>query len=75
MSLNFQESLRSNETYRQIAHLEEKLADLLKENKQLQEIVDELHHEYDYSELKHQTIQKVDDYNKLLCTEMNSSGL
>lgn len=32
-----QERLRSNENYRQISHLEEKLTDLIKENKILQE--------------------------------------
>lgn len=37
-----QESLRNNETYRQISHMEEKLNDLVKDNKLLQRIVDEL---------------------------------
>lgn len=39
---SLQESLRSNETFRQISHLEEKLNDLMKDNKQLERLVDEL---------------------------------
>lgn len=35
-------SLKSNETYRQISHLEDKLVDLIKENKSLQEVVEQL---------------------------------
>lgn len=42
MISSFQESLRNNETYRQISHLEEKLNDLLKDNKQLESHVNEL---------------------------------
>jgi intraflagellar transport protein 74 len=41
-TLSSQESLRSNETYRQISHMEEKLNDLMKDNKLMQRIVDEL---------------------------------
>lgn len=37
-----QESLRNNETYRQISHMEDKLGDLLKDNKSLQTSIDEL---------------------------------
>lgn len=37
-----QEILRSNENYRQISHLEEKLTDLIKENKILQESLAQL---------------------------------
>lgn len=36
------ENLRANETYRQISHLEEKLGDMIKDNKTLQMAVDEL---------------------------------
>lgn len=42
IALLCQESLRNNETYRQISHMEEKLNDLMKDNKLLQRIVDEL---------------------------------
>lgn len=51
------------------------MADLTKENKQLEEIVDELHKEYDYSDLKNDTLSKVDEYNKILSSDLNSSGL
>lgn len=34
--------LKSNETYRQISHLEEKLNDIVEENKTLQETFDQL---------------------------------
>lgn len=48
------EHLRSNETYRQISHLEEKLTDLIKESKVLQESVDESRQEYDYADAKNE---------------------
>lgn len=35
-------NLKSNETYRQISHLEDKLVDLIKENKSLQDFVEQL---------------------------------
>ena len=38
----FQDTLRNNETYRQISHMEEKLSDILKDNKSLQASVDDL---------------------------------
>lgn len=62
--------LRNNETYRQISHLEDKLSDLLKENKVLQEAVDQLKREYVYEEVKTEALQRVDDYNQMLCNEM-----
>lgn len=36
------EQLKSNENYRQISHLEEKLTDFMEENKTLQETFDQL---------------------------------
>ncbi|KAG4069090.1 hypothetical protein HA402_008401 [Bradysia odoriphaga] len=48
------EKLRSNENYRQISHLEEKLTDLIKENKILEESLLQTKKEFDYSELKRQ---------------------
>lgn len=35
-------NLKSNETYRQISHLEDKLVDLIKENKSMQDVVEQL---------------------------------
>uniref|UniRef100_A0A336MRL9 CSON000273 protein n=1 Tax=Culicoides sonorensis TaxID=179676 RepID=A0A336MRL9_CULSO len=64
------ELLRNNETYRQISHLEEKLGDLLKENKILQEAVDQLKREYVYEEVKQEALQRVHDYNEMLCNEI-----
>ncbi|CAO1344916.1 unnamed protein product [Diamesa hyperborea] len=66
--------LKSNETYRQISHLEDKLSDLTKENKVLQEMVEELNKEYDFSQIKKIANEKVNDYNKLLCSELKSSN-
>lgn len=65
-----QESLRNNETYRQISHLEDKFSDLLKENKVLHEAVDQLKREYVYEEVKTEALQRVHDYNQMLCNEM-----
>lgn len=64
---DLKEILRSNETYRQISHLEEKLNDLLKGNKNLQESVDQFKKEYIYEEVKTDALNRVNDYNTLLC--------
>jgi intraflagellar transport protein 74 len=40
--MHSQDSLRNNETYRQISHMEDKLSDLLKDNKSLQTTINEL---------------------------------
>ncbi|GAB0090062.1 Intraflagellar transport protein 74 [Sergentomyia squamirostris] len=53
------DSLRSNETYRQIAHLEEKLTDLKKENKTLREAVEENRKEFNYVDIKMAAMDKL----------------
>ncbi|CRK99903.1 CLUMA_CG013206, isoform A [Clunio marinus] len=68
------ESLRNNETYRQIQHMEEKLNDFIKDNKLLQRIVDELNSECDFSTVKIEAQRKVDEYNKLLCADLRSQN-
>lgn len=65
-----QDSLRNNENYRQISHMEEQLKDLMKDNKLMQEIVDELNQEFDFSQVKSVAMRKVDEYNKILCEEL-----
>lgn len=60
------EHLRSNETYRQISHLEEKLTDLIKESKVLQESVNESRQEYDYSDAKNEAESSLDNFMGLL---------
>ncbi|XP_053685991.1 intraflagellar transport protein 74 homolog [Sabethes cyaneus] len=67
--------LKSNETYRQISHLEDKLVDLMKENKGLQEIVEQLRQEYDYSGVQREVEALLKEHNTLLCSEAsNTSG-
>ncbi|CAG9808948.1 unnamed protein product [Chironomus riparius] len=68
------DTLRNNETYRQISHMEEKLSDILKDNKSLQASVDDLNKEYEFSDLKKSAMQKVNDYNHLLKNDLNSSS-
>uniref|UniRef100_A0A182QQ25 Uncharacterized protein n=1 Tax=Anopheles farauti TaxID=69004 RepID=A0A182QQ25_9DIPT len=65
-------SLRSNDTYRQISHLEDKLVDLMKENKILQEVVNDMQQENDYSVTRTEVNELVDEHNKLLCAEMDN---
>uniref|UniRef100_A0AAG5DF11 Intraflagellar transport 74 n=1 Tax=Anopheles atroparvus TaxID=41427 RepID=A0AAG5DF11_ANOAO len=62
-------NLKSNETYRQISHLEDKLVDLLKENKSLQSTVDQMQQENDYSTIRAEVIELVNEHNKLLSSE------
>ncbi|XP_001865456.2 intraflagellar transport protein 74 homolog [Culex quinquefasciatus] len=66
-------NLKSNETYRQISHLEDKLVDLIKENKSMQDVVEQLQKECDYSVLQHDVEQLLDEHNNLLCSEMNNN--
>ncbi|XP_058461923.1 intraflagellar transport protein 74 homolog [Malaya genurostris] len=63
-------NLKSNDTYRQISHLEDKLLDLMKENKTLQEVVDQLQKECDYSAIRSEVEQLVGEHNNLLCSEL-----
>ncbi|XP_039436374.1 intraflagellar transport protein 74 homolog [Culex pipiens pallens] len=67
-------NLKSNETYRQISHLEDKLVDLIKENKSMQDVVEQLQKECDYSVLQHDVEQLLDEHNNLLCSEMNNNA-
>jgi intraflagellar transport protein 74 len=64
------EQLRNNENFRQISHLEEKLSDLLKNNSILQELVEQLSKEYDYSALKREVDEKVSTYNRMLYADL-----
>lgn len=66
-------NLKSNETYRQISHLEDKLVDLIKENKSLQDFVEQLQKECDFSAVKDEAEQLLDDHNNLLCAETNNN--
>jgi len=50
--------------------MEEQLKDLMKDNKLMQEIVDELNQEFDFSHVKNTAMRKVDDYNKILCDDL-----
>ena len=69
------DQLKGNETYRQISHLEDKLSDLSKENKQLHEVVEELNKEYDFTEIKREAQAKVEEYNRMLCKELRAGNL
>lgn len=70
---DIKEHLRSNETYRQISHLEEKLTDLIKESKVLQESVNESRQEYDYSEVKHEAEATLAKFMDLLNSQNNNT--
>lgn len=43
---------------------------MLKENKVLHENVDQLKREFVYEEVKQEALQRVDDYNQMLCNEI-----
>ncbi|XP_059622794.1 intraflagellar transport protein 74 homolog [Phlebotomus argentipes] len=58
-SREIKDSLRSNETYRQIAHLEEKLTDLRKEGKILRTAVQENRKEFNYVDLKRTAMENL----------------
>ncbi|XP_058835728.1 intraflagellar transport protein 74 homolog [Topomyia yanbarensis] len=66
-------NLKSNETYRQISHLEDKLIDLMKENKILQEVVEQLQKKCDYSGVRSEVEQLLGEHNNLLCSEFNNN--
>ncbi|XP_055591662.1 intraflagellar transport protein 74 homolog [Uranotaenia lowii] len=66
-------NLKSNETYRQISHLEDKLIDLMKENKNLQEVVEQLQKECDYSISQKEVKELLNEHNNLLCSETNNN--
>ncbi|XP_065077993.1 intraflagellar transport protein 74 homolog [Ochlerotatus camptorhynchus] len=66
-------NLKSNETYRQISHLEDKLVDLIKENKSLQDFVEQLQKECDYSAVQGEVEQLLDEHNNLLCSETSNN--
>ncbi|XP_053665018.1 intraflagellar transport protein 74 homolog [Anopheles marshallii] len=65
-------SLKSNDTYRQISHLEDKLVDLMKENKVLQETVDQMQQENNYTKTRAEVHELVNEHNTLLSNEMES---
>ncbi|XP_058053453.1 intraflagellar transport protein 74 homolog [Anopheles bellator] len=65
-------NLKSNETYRLISHLEDKLVDLMKDNKTLQESVDQLQEENDYNLVRETVNGLVDEHNKLLCSDADN---
>ncbi|XP_055629492.1 intraflagellar transport protein 74 homolog isoform X2 [Toxorhynchites rutilus septentrionalis] len=67
-------NLKGNETYRQISHLEDKLVDLIKENKSMQEMVEQLQKECDYSVVQHDVEQLLNEHNALLCSELNNNS-
>jgi hypothetical protein len=50
--------------------MEEQLKDVMKDNKLMQEIVDELNQEFDFSHVQSVAMQKVNEYNKILCEEL-----
>lgn len=60
------ELLRSNETYKQISHMEEKLSDKIKELQVLQDSVESLHKEYNYSDVKRESLLTVAEIMKLI---------
>ncbi|XP_040157136.1 LOW QUALITY PROTEIN: intraflagellar transport protein 74 homolog [Anopheles arabiensis] len=59
-------NLKSNDTYRQISHLEDKLIDLMKDNKVLQETVKNIQQENDYSKTRTEVHELVNEHNTLL---------
>ncbi|XP_041772722.1 intraflagellar transport protein 74 homolog isoform X1 [Anopheles merus] len=59
-------NLKSNDTYRQISHLEDKLIDLMKDNKVLQETVKNIQQENDYSKIRTEVHELVNEHNTLL---------
>ena len=61
--------MRTNEAYKQIAHFEEKLVDLLRENKTLQEIVDQNRNENDYTKIRSDVEVVLEQINKMLLEE------
>ncbi|ETN65728.1 coiled-coil domain containing 2 [Anopheles darlingi] len=63
-------NLKSNETYRQISHLEDKLVDLMKGNKTLQEDVEQMEQDHNYSTMRSEANKLVDQHNQMLCTEL-----
>uniref|UniRef100_A0A182JZ19 Uncharacterized protein n=1 Tax=Anopheles christyi TaxID=43041 RepID=A0A182JZ19_9DIPT len=65
-------NLKSNDTYRQISHLEDKLVDLLKENKILQEAVSHMQQENDYSKIRTEVHGMVNEHNALLSNETHN---
>ncbi|XP_050076194.1 intraflagellar transport protein 74 homolog [Anopheles maculipalpis] len=65
-------SLRSNDTYRQISHLEDKLVDLMKESKSLQEAINHMQQENNYTTTRSTVQELVDQHNILLSSEMES---
>lgn len=69
------EQLRSNDTYRQISHLEERLTDLIKENQVLESSLDQIKRQFDYSELTRQAEQQLNDLMELLRAENSTTGL
>jgi intraflagellar transport protein 74 len=65
-SNELKDKLRTNENFRQISHLEEKLSDLTKNTSILQDIVEQMSREYDYSGLKREVDEKVAEYNRMV---------
>ncbi|XP_050092061.1 intraflagellar transport protein 74 homolog [Anopheles aquasalis] len=65
-------NLKSNETYRQISHLEDKLVDLMKGNKTLQEDVEQMEQDHNYSTMRTEANKLVDQHNQMLCTELDA---
>uniref|UniRef100_A0A182WTK1 Intraflagellar transport 74 n=1 Tax=Anopheles quadriannulatus TaxID=34691 RepID=A0A182WTK1_ANOQN len=59
-------NLKSNDTYRQISHLEDKLIDLMKDNKVLQETLKNIQQENDYSKIRTEVHELVNEHNSLL---------
>lgn len=54
--------------------MEEQLKDVMKDNKLMQEIVDEMNQEFDYSHVKEIAMKKVAEYNKILCEDLKSQS-
>lgn len=58
--------MRNNEIYRQISHLEEKLVELIRENKLLEEVINENRKINDYTEIRDKVEKKVNEINTIL---------
>ncbi|XP_049292704.1 intraflagellar transport protein 74 homolog [Anopheles funestus] len=65
-------SLKSNDTYRQISHLEDKLVDLMKENKIFQEAVNQMQQENNYTKTRMEVHEMVHEHNTLLSSELEN---
>lgn len=66
--------LTGNERYRQIAHLEERLADLLSSNAEAEKTLAQSRREHDYTELQNKVQQMLDTIMEMLIAGVNTNN-